>query len=133
MGQIANKSVTGFFVSGGQTITSSRTKLYGVQYIMPTGYHFSSVGVPNIGTATIDTSTIELRDGSASGAITFKFTAPLSRNEYYNGINPINFMLGNNYVLFESGIHASSVGEDEEDDDAVDGNTVTISFFYEVG
>jgi len=133
MGQIANKSVTDFFVSGGQTITSSRTKLYGVQYIMPTSYDAASSGVPNIGTATIDTSTIELRDGSASGAITFKFTAPLSSDGYYNGINPINFMLGNNYVLFESGIHASSVGANVEGDNAVNGNTVTISFFYEVG
>ena len=105
MAEIVNKSVTDFFVSGG----------------------------PNIGTATIDTSTIELRDGSASGAITFKFTAPLSGDAYYNGINPINFMLGNNYVLFDDGIHASSVGADAEGDNAVNGNTVTISFFYELG
>ena len=100
MASLSNKSVTGF--TSAQSITTSRTKLYGIQYIVETGYHVSGTNVPEMGTTIIDGSTLEFKDGSASGSIIFKFTAPMGATAYYSGINPESFMFGNNYLLFEN-------------------------------
>ena len=131
MSSLSNKSVTGF--TSAQSITTSRTKLYGIQYIVETGYHGSGTNVPSLGTAIIDGSTFEFKDGSASGSIVFKFTAPVGVGGYYSGINPECFMFGNNYLLFENGIYASGVGASTESNNNIDGDLVTVSFIYELG
>ena len=131
MASLSNKSVTGF--TSAQSITTSRTKLYGIQYIVETGYHASGTNVPSLGTAIIDGSTFEFKDGNSSGSIIFKFTAMTGNNGYHSGLNPESFMFGNNYLLFENGIYSSGVGASSESNNNIDGDLVTVSFIYELG
>lgn len=127
MAVLKNTSFTNFYNSGNaQEITSSRTKLYGMQYIVLDDDN------ANASSLTVAGVTMSFTNGE-SGSVLFKFTPQLCASVYYTGINPQRFMFGHRYILFPDGIWASSVGAGTASATEVDGTLITASFFYEEG
>ena len=112
-----------FLMDATDNTIAGRVRLFGVQ-----------IGSTNPWSATVDFASelsdrvIELRNGSATADLLFKFAIPVGSNQYGIGINPYPFMFGNMSILFTDGIFVPAL-DGSEADDPVPSKTSLIVFY----
>ena len=85
-------------------------------------------------TQDIDNCSVILTDGSASGDELFRVGIQGGGTPNFGvGTNPMSFMLGNNRILFESGIYVNKIPDGAGTVLRLQNDRVQVSVFYEAG
>jgi len=115
-----------FFMNANKTI-AGRCRLSGIQFVME-----DAGGAIYAGTGTLANRTFEFKNGSSSGSILFKVSAPIGREQYYGaGCTVYTFMFGDSRILFPDGIFVPLLGGSSSADPAPAKTQMII--YYEAG
>ena len=116
-------------MSEDRQVTSSRTKMYGVQI----GSTHRVSGFSGVTQDYADGFSFIMKNGSDAGDILFQWTVPKGKAAYSSMQMPANVMFGSNYILFPDGIFAKKVGGDTASATQLKSTNQYASFIYEAG